>query len=239
MFSKNKTQNIEPEEYYKELRNRMVEEQIIKRGIKDKNVLRAMRKVPRHKFINPEQLKTSYYSERYMEIAYSDRPLPIEEDQTISQPYIVALMTECLRLDHGDRILEIGTGSGYQAAVLAEIVADVYTLELAKSLAERSRRQLEDLGYKNVQVKNSDGYRGWEEFAPYDAIIVTAAPTHIPKTLISQLKVGGRMIIPVGDYHQELMLITKTKEGFERENVASVRFVPMRGDALKGGIGNY
>lgn len=199
----------------------MVSEQIASRGVSDKLVLSAMRKVPRHEFV-PDDMKP---------YAYEDRPLPIGEDQTISQPYIVALMTELLALKGGEKVLEIGTGSGYQAAVLAEIAKDVYTIEIIQSLATSAEQRLRNMGYKNITVKWGDGYIGWTEHAPFDGIVVTAAPDHIPQPLIDQLKVGGRMVIPVGSLYQELKLITKTKDGIKEKSIIPVRFVPMTGEA--------
>ncbi|MFZ5515682.1 MAG: protein-L-isoaspartate(D-aspartate) O-methyltransferase [Candidatus Zhuqueibacterota bacterium] len=202
----------------------MVDAQINRRGVADSLVLNAMRKVPRHEFV-PAHLKKQ---------AYIDSPLPIGEDQTISQPYIVGFMTECLSLTGHEKVLEIGTGSGYQAAVLAEIVDSVFTIEIVPSLGQRSRTLLHDLGYKNIHVRIGDGYQGWPDQAPFDAIIVTAAPGHIPQPLIDQLKPGGRMIIPVGDYYQELVLLTKNNAGeIARKSILPVRFVPMTGEALK------
>jgi protein-L-isoaspartate(D-aspartate) O-methyltransferase len=163
--------------------------------------------------------------------AYADEPLPIGEGQTISQPYIVALMTETLHISKDSRVLEIGTGSGYQAAVLAEIAGEVYSIEIIESLAARAEETLKRLGYGNVHVKAGDGYRGWPEEAPFDAIIVTAAPDHVPQPLVEQLKVGGRMSIPVGDIYQELMVITKTESGVVKKDALPVRFVPMTGEA--------
>lgn len=207
---------------YKAMRERMVKTQIEARGVRDEKVLEAMRKVPRHKFV-PENLHNS---------AYDDTPLPIGAGQTISQPYIVALMTECLKLDGEEKVLEIGTGSGYQAAVLAELAGQVYSIEIVQSLCDEATRRLQDLGYKNVHVMCGDGYQGWPEHAPFDGVIVTAAPSHIPQPLIDQLKPGGRMIIPVGDWFQELVLITKSKDGrIKKESVIPVRFVPMTGEA--------
>jgi len=199
----------------------MVKEQIIKRGIKDKRVIEAMRKVRRHEFV-PEE---------YRHLAYSDQPLPIGYEQTISQPYIVALMTELLNLKGNEKVLEIGTGSGYQAAILAELTKEVYTIEILEPLAISAKNRLKKLGYENVKVRCGDGYKGWPEHAPFDGIIVTCAPEHIPDPLVEQLKVGGRMVIPVGKYLQELVLITKTEHGIEKRSVAPVAFVPMRGEA--------
>jgi len=206
---------------YAEKRERMVKTQIEARGVRDKLVLDAMRKVPRHLFV-PENL---------IDQAYSDGPLPIGEGQTISQPYIVALMTELLGLKGGEKILEIGTGSGYQAAILAEIAKEVYTIEIICSLAELSEERLKEMGYENITIRCADGYQGWKEYAPFDGVIVTAAPDHIPQPLVDQLKVGGRLVIPVGDVFQELMVITKTETGIKKMNAIPVRFVPMTGEA--------
>ena len=196
----------------------MVKNQIEKRGIQDKGVLRAMRETPRHLFV-PENLR---------EMAYEDGPLPIGEGQTISQPYIVALMTELLELNGDERILEIGTGSGYQAAVLSTLVKKVYSIEIVKSLSEEAGKKLKEMQYHNVTVKWGDGYQGWAEHAPYDAIIVTAAPSRVPQALIDQMKIGGRLILPVGTYFQKLKVITKMRDGeIGEENIISVRFVPM------------
>jgi len=209
--------------HFEKLRLRMVKGQIESRGVKDKNVLEAMKKVPRHLFV----------PEKYRKYAYDDRPLPIGENQTISQPYIVAYMTESLELDEDDKVLEIGTGSGYQAAILGEIAASVYTIEIVESLALRAELTLKDLGYTNVHVRVGDGYQGWPGEAPFDAVIVTAAPDHIPQPLIDQLKDGGRLVIPVGDYMQELVLVKKTDKGIEKERLLPVMFVPMTGEADK------
>ena len=201
------------------VRIRMVERQIETRGVKDKRVLEAMRTVPRHRFI-PGVLESQ---------AYNDSPLSIGEGQTISQPYVVAFMTEALDLDPGDRVLEIGTGSGYQAAVLAELVADVYTVEIIPRLGERAERILGELGYDNVHVHIGDGYEGWSEHAPYDAVIVTCAPEAIPAMLIEQLTEGGRMIIPVGGRYsvQNLVRGVKRNDRLDAREVLPVRFVPM------------
>lgn len=211
------------ERIYAEKREMMVETQIEARGVKDKLVLAAMRKVPRHLFV----------AEGLEDIAYTDGPLPIGEEQTISQPYIVALMTELLGLKGGEKVLEIGTGSGYQAAILAEIAKEVYTIEIICSLAEKAEKRLSEMGYKNVIVRCADGYQGWEEYAPFDGVIVTAAPDHIPQPLVDQLKIGGKLVIPVGDLFQELMVVTKTEKGIKKENIIPVRFVPMTGEAEK------
>lgn len=208
---------------FQDVRERMVVEQILARGIQDSLVLETLRKVPRHLFV-PPFLKG---------FAYTDQPLPIDEGQTISQPYIVALMTELLKLKGGERVLEIGTGSGYQAAVLAEIAKEVYTIEILESLASSAEKRLKEMGYLNVQVKWGDGYQGWKEYAPFDGILVTAAPDHIPQPLVDQLKVGGKMVIPVGDLYQELLLIIKTEEGIQKKSIVPVRFVPMTGEAEK------
>ncbi len=203
---------------YEKLREKMVREQIQARGVKDPDVLTAMRKVPRHKFV-PENMR------RY---AYEDCPLPIGYGQTISQPYIVAFMTEQLRVSPGMRVLEIGTGSGYQAAVLAEMGANIYTIEIIPELAERARAVLLELGYTNVHVKVGDGYKGWPEHAPYDGIIVTCAPESIPQALVDQLKQGGRMVIPVGPtWDQELVVVEKENDKISYREVLPVRFVPM------------
>ena len=206
------------DEFSKE-RREMVEQQIRARGIRDDKVLKAMRKVPRHLFVPEPQRK----------YAYADTPLPIGLDQTISQPFIVAHMTEAAEISKNDRVLEIGTGSGYQAAVLGEIAREVYTIEIVPELAERSGRLLKELGYKNVIAKEGNGYLGWPDKAPFDAIIVTAAPDEVPKALVEQLAVGGKMVIPVGTTYQEMMLITKTKEGVTERRTIPVRFVPMTG----------
>lgn len=202
---------------FDEERKNMVELQIRKRGIKDQRVLEAMLKVPRHLFV-PEQMK---------ELAYGDEPLPIGEGQTISQPYIVAYMTEALKLSGQERVLEIGTGSGYQTAILAEIVKEVYTVELIPELSRRAQKVLAELGYKNIKFLIGDGTRGWPEYAPYDAILVSAAPATIPKALVEQLKVNGRMIIPVGTDFQELVLVKRKKDGWEEKRLIGVRFVPL------------
>ena len=198
-------------------REKMVKEQIGRRGITDKPTVEAMRKVERHLFV-PENLKN---------LAYTDGPLPIGHNQTISQPYIVAFMTQAAQLGPDDRVLEIGTGSGYQAAVLAEIVKEVYTIEILEPLAESARLLLESMGYQNIKVKYGDGYKGWKEYAPFDAIIVTAAPSQIPMELVNQLKAGGKMVVPIGGFYQELFLITKTDTGFDQKALLPVRFVPM------------
>lgn len=200
----------------------MVERQLRPRGIDDPRTLRAMAKVPREKFV-PKELRPS---------AYDDRPLPIGYGQTISQPFIVGFMTQQLQPKATDRVLEIGTGSGYQAAVLAELVAEVYTIEIVRPLARQAETLLRDLGYKNIHVKAGDGYKGWPEHAPFDAIIVTAAPDHIPQPLVEQLKEGGRMIIPVGKtVAQQLYLLEKRGGVVKQTAVIPVKFVPLTRDA--------
>jgi protein-L-isoaspartate(D-aspartate) O-methyltransferase len=212
--------NQRSENMYEKMRMSMVDDQIHSRGIQDDKVLYAMREVPRHEFV-PDHLK---------KYAYADEPLPIGEDQTISQPYIVAYMTESLNLNQSRTVLEIGTGSGYQAAILAEIVDTVYTIEIIDVLARRAQNTLERLGYDNIFVKGGDGYKGWPEHAPFDAIIITAAPTIIPQPLLDQLKIGGFMILPLGDYSQELVLIEKKSDGYDQKKLLPVRFVPMTGE---------
>ncbi len=196
----------------------MVATQIEARGVGDKNVLDAFLKVERHKFVSPEFIARAYF----------DSPLPIEENQTISQPYIVAYMTESLELKRSDKVLEIGTGSGYQAAILAELCDSVYTIEIFDTLAKKAAQRFSESGYNNIHLKIGDGYKGWKEYAPFDAIIVTCSPTHIPKPLIDQLAEGGRMIIPVGQtYVQRLVLLTKKNGKIREKEVLPVRFVPM------------
>ncbi|MCU0772187.1 MAG: protein-L-isoaspartate(D-aspartate) O-methyltransferase [Verrucomicrobia bacterium] len=205
-------------------RLRMVQEQLESpgRGITDPRVLEAMRRVPRHEFV-PSELRSQ---------AYADHPLPIGFGQTISQPFIVAFMTECLDARPTDRVLEVGTGSGYQAAVLAELVAEVYTIEIVEPLAEQASADLNRLGYTNVHVRAGDGYQGWPGKAPFDAIIVTCAPEAVPQPLVEQLAEGGRMIIPVGRiWEQQLILLEKEQGRLEQTSVLPVRFVPMTGKA--------
>jgi len=217
----NAKQDQASSDLFAEARERMVRTQIAARHIRDKNVLSAMRRVPRHLFVPKSEQRA----------AYDDTPLPIGWGQTISQPYIVAYMTEQLHLTESDTVLEIGTGSGYQAAILAELAAQVYTIEIVTPLCEQASKTLAKLGYDNVQVRCGDGYEGWPEHAPFDAVIVTAAPPKVPQPLIDQLKVGGRMIVPVGRYYQELVLITKTGDGaISRRKLIPVRFVPMTGE---------
>lgn len=205
-------------------RQRMVDQQISARGVSDPLVLRAMRQVPRHEFV-PGDL---------IDQAYADHPLPIGYGQTISQPYIVALMTEKLDIGSSDKVLEIGTGSGYQAAVLAEITDQAYSVEIIPELAERASETLQETGYGTVKTLNADGYYGWEEHAPYDAIVVTAAPDHVPRPLIQQLKDGGRLVIPVGPPggYQTLWQITKRGDKLETKNLGGVRFVPFTGTGI-------
>lgn len=217
--------NARPSDIYDRKREEMVKYDIEARGIKDKKVLEAMLKVKRHLFVDPA----------LMDKAYNDHPLPIGEGQTISQPYIVALMTEALSLKGDERVLEIGTGSGYQAAVLAEIVKEVYTIEINKNLYEMASKRLKALGYKNIKVKLGDGYRGWIEYAPFDAIMITAAAKRVPTPLLEQLKDGGRLILPLGNtlFHQDLVLIRKEKGKYIRKEICPVRFVPMTGEVQK------
>ena len=203
-------------------RDTMVREQIAARGVKDAAVLAAMRRVPRHEFVPAGQRA----------FAYEDRPLPIGEGQTISQPFIVGAMTELLQVKPGQRVLEIGTGSGYQAAVLAELGVEVYTIEIVEPLAASAKATLARLGYKNVHVRAGDGYVGWPEVAPFDAIIVTAAPPRVPQPLIDQLKPGARLVVPEGEREQELVVYEKSRDGtVRRTSVIPVRFVPMTGKA--------
>ena len=205
-------------------RQRMVTQQLKAHGISDERVLNAMNKVPREEFVLADAKASSY----------ADQPLPIGYGQTISQPFIVAFMTEQLRPSSKDRVLEIGTGSGYQAAILAELAAEVYTIEIIEPLAKMADATLRRLGYKNVHVKAGDGYKGWPEHAPFDAITVTCAPDHVPQPLVDQLKEGGRMIIPVGGLgDQELFFLEKKNGELQRRVVLPVRFVPMTGEAIK------
>ncbi|HRC88060.1 MAG TPA: protein-L-isoaspartate(D-aspartate) O-methyltransferase [Thermoanaerobaculia bacterium] len=209
---------------YEPQRRAMVEQQIVQRGVTQKAVLDAMRLVPRHEFV-PSHL---------MSFSYLDRPLSIGYHQTISQPYMVARMTELLELGKSSKVLEIGTGSGYHAAVLSRVAGHVYSIEILEPLAERARNKLKELGYDNIEIRVGDGYRGWPEAAPFDAIVLTAAPPEIPQPLLDQLKVGGRMVLPqgAGDV-QDLYRVTRTATSLERERIASVRFVPMTGEARR------
>tara|TARA_B100000686_G_scaffold321183_1_gene373586 strand:+ start:2755 stop:3549 length:795 start_codon:yes stop_codon:yes gene_type:complete len=202
-------------------REQMVEDQIQRRGITNENVIVAMKSVQRHLFV-PQNLVNR---------AYEDNPLPIGFNQTISQPFVVAYMTEIAALTEEAKVLEIGTGSGYQTAVLAEIVSEVFSIEIIPELAIRSRNLLDELGYRNLTIKSGDGYQGWPEEAPFDAIVVTAAPNHVPPALIEQLAVGGKLVIPVGQIQQEMTIITKTDNGASTVQTLPVRFVPMTGEA--------
>jgi len=205
-------------------RQQMVERQLMTRGINDQRVLAAMAKVPREEFVTQEARSASY----------EDGPLPIGYGQTISQPYIVAFMTEQLRPKPSDRVLEIGTGSGYQAAILAKLVSDVYSIEIVEPLAKNAEAILQRLGYKNVHLKIGDGYKGWPDAAPFDAIIVTCAPDKVPQPLIDQLKDGGRMVIPVGDiFAQQLYLLEKKNGQLKQSATLPVRFVPMSSEQKK------
>lgn len=204
-------------------RQKMVEYQIRDRYIQDQRVLAAMSKVPRHQFVDAS----------WQDSAYSDRPLPIGYQQTISQPYIVAYMSSTAEISPEAKVLEIGTGCGYQTAILAEIAQQVYSLEIIPQLAQRARQTLAQLGYENIEIKIGDGYQGWVEHAPYDAIIVTAAPETIPQALIDQLANPGKMVIPVGSWHQEIVVLTKIEEQIIKKKTIPVRFVPMRSNSLK------
>jgi protein-L-isoaspartate(D-aspartate) O-methyltransferase len=213
-----------PAEDFVQARRKMVAEQVRSRGVTDPRVLAAMETVPRHLFV-PDGERAR---------AYADSPLPIGAGQTISQPYIVALMTSLLDVQPGDRILEVGTGSGYQAAVLSRLARQVYSVEILEHLANRARRTLSAVGYNNVEVRFGDGYQGWPEVAPFDGIIVTAAPPRIPEPLLRQLKTGGKLVIPVGEGYQDLEVLTKRPDGdFDRTKVLPVRFVPMTGQAQR------
>jgi protein-L-isoaspartate(D-aspartate) O-methyltransferase len=202
---------------FQALRERMVETQIRARDVRNEAVLQAMSRVPRHLFV-PDDVRP---------FAYDDRPLPIGRGQTISQPYIVAYMTEALQLAPAHTVLEIGTGSGYQAAILADIVKQVYSIEIVPDLAESARRALAQAGVRNVEVRTGNGYLGWPDHAPFDRIIVTAAPPEIPQALVDQLAVGGIMVVPVGTDYQEMVIITKTPDGVTQKRTIEVRFVPM------------
>lgn len=222
------TQQID-ESGHSRSRMRMVEQHLAGRDIENERVLAAMKRVPRHRFV-PEELQHR---------AYSDSPLPIGDGQTISQPYVVALMTQLAEPDAEDKALDIGTGSGYQAAVLAELVDEVYSLEIVEPLATEARERLETLGYENVIVRQGDGYRGWPEEAPFDIIIVAAAPGKVPQPLVEQLAPGGKMVIPVGNWFQNLLLIEKATDGtVSRQKLTPVSFVPMTGEAQTNGSEN-
>ena len=197
----------------------MVRKQIRDRGVSNLRVLEVMSKVPRHQFVEPS----------FLDDAYADHALPISDNQTISQPYIVALMTELLELQPAFKVLEIGTGCGYQTAVLAEIVEQVYTVEIIENLAKDARKRLETFSYRNIHLKVGNGYLGWQEHAPYDGILVAAAPKEIPNRLINQLSIGGRLVLPIGASNQELVLIQKTNRGIKQTTITGVRFVPMTG----------
>ncbi|MHC4940492.1 MAG: protein-L-isoaspartate(D-aspartate) O-methyltransferase [Planctomycetota bacterium] len=212
-----------PPDPFAQTRAEMVRRHIAARGISDPAVLGAMRTVPRHEFV----------PEKWREFAYDDNPLPIGLKQTISQPFIVASMTELAAIPEGGKVLEIGTGSGYGAAVLAQLAAHVYTIEILEPLGKRAEATIRRLGYDNITVRIGDGYKGWPEHAPFDAIVVTAAPPKVPEPLKQQLKVGGRLVIPVGERYQELRVITRTRQGFRDETAYGVRFVPMTGEAQK------
>ncbi len=203
-------------------RQKMVSEQIKARGVADERVLNVMESVPRHLFVHPNQI----------EYAYEDHPLPIGYDQTISQPYIVAYMTEKIAVKSTDKVLEIGTGSGYQAAVLSLLADKVFSIEIVEPLCAQAEQRLKQLGYANVQVRCGDGYLGWPEYAPFDVIMLTASPAEIPEPLLQQLAPGGRMILPLGSHYQELVLIERHQDGqLNRKNLIPVRFVPMTGQA--------
>lgn len=209
-------------------RKGLVERHLVDKGITNERVLEAMSTVPRHYFV----------PESHQSAAYKDYALDIGLGQTISQPYVVARMTEALQLWGGEKVLEIGTGSGYQAAILAEMGVTLFSIEIIEDLAANAKKLLDEMGYEKVTVRHGDGYKGWPEEAPFDAIIVTAAPDHIPQPLRDQLKIGGRLVLPVGDFDpslefdpQDLILITRTKDGFKEEKIESVRFVPMTGEA--------
>ncbi len=204
----------------KEEREEMVESQLVEKGITDQKVLAAMRRVPRHHFVPPAQ----------KEQAYGDFPLPIGYGQTISQPFIVAYMTQALDLKPHEKILEIGTGSGYQAAILSQLCAEVFTIEIVEPLGRQAQKTFAALGYKNITGRVGDGYRGWPEEGPFDAIILTAAPPHVPGPLLEQLSMGGRVILPEGDAFQRLVIIRKTEKGYQRTELLPVAFVPMTGE---------
>jgi protein-L-isoaspartate(D-aspartate) O-methyltransferase len=209
--------SIQDDEDLANRRRVMVETQIRERGIRDARVLDALRKVPRHRFVLAQDVG----------IAYDDHPIPIGLGQTISQPYIVAFMTEALSVAPEHKVLEIGTGSGYQAAILGELAREVYTIEIHPELAARAERVITALGYKNIRVRAGDGYNGWPQQAPFDAVMVTAAPDHVPQPLIDQVKVGGRLVVPVGTGVQQLLVYTRTETGLREESRLPVRFVPL------------
>jgi protein-L-isoaspartate(D-aspartate) O-methyltransferase len=217
----NENHSLSPDPNRHNERDRMVARWVMAGGVTDKAVLAAMRRVPRHAFVPKE----------YAGMAYEDRALPIGHEQSISQPSLVAYMIETLELRGDEKVLEIGTGSGYQAAVLAELVPQVFTIEIIPPLAKQAQETLADLDYQNIRVRTADGYRGWPEEAPFDAIIMTAAPLHIPPPLLEQLAVGGRLITPIGGFIQDLVLVRRTATGYERKRLLPVRFVPMTGEA--------
>lgn len=206
---------------YGELRHKMVRKQIRDRGVANPRVLEVMSKVPRHQFVEPS----------FLDDAYADHALPIADNQTISQPFIVALMTELLELQPAFKVLEIGTGCGYQTAVLAEMVDQVYTVEIIENLANDAQQRLNTFGYQNIHLKIGNGYYGWHEHAPYDGILVAAAPKEVPNQLINQLASGGRLVLPIGTLNQELVLIRKTDHGIKQRAITGVRFVPMTGSS--------
>lgn len=218
-------EELEDTPKYREARKKMVSSQIRLRGVFDKNVLSAMIEVPRHSFV-PKKLISQ---------AYEDHPVPIGQGQTISQPYVVALMTESLKLKGGERVLEIGTGSGYQAAILAKIAKDVYSIEIKERLYKKASEVLQSMGFTNVKTRHGDGYFGWAEAAPFDCIMITAAVDHIPPPLLKQLKKGGRLILPLGNpfSYQNLSLVTKFDNNYSVRQITGVLFVPMTGHALK------
>jgi protein-L-isoaspartate(D-aspartate) O-methyltransferase len=217
---------IEDESPIARARREMVERQLRSRDVRDPRVLEVMGRVPRHLFV----------AQGFRDEAYDDHPLPIGHGQTISQPYIVGLMTQLVRPKPGDRALDVGTGSGYQAAILCELCKEVYSIEIIKPLADEAAKRLADLGYKNVTVRAGDGYRGWPEHAPFDVIVVAASPREIPQPLLDQLAPGGRLVLPVGGYPQDLTLVEKLKDGtIRRRTVAPVLFVPMTGEAEAAG----
>ena len=223
--SRGETTSDSAEPDWKMQREQMVSQQIEARGVKDPLVLEGMRTVPRHLFV----------PENYRDAAYNDTPLPIGDSQTISQPYIVALMTELLEVRAGQKVLEIGTGSGYQAAVLAAMGVEVHSIEIRQRLCEHASATLDELGYTSVEIRCGDGYGGWPEEVPFDGIIVTAAPEWIPDPLLEQLAENANMVIPVGDFYQELKVITRTADGFDERSVIPVRFVPMTGEVERQG----
>jgi protein-L-isoaspartate(D-aspartate) O-methyltransferase len=205
-------------------RKAMVEEQIRQRGITQPEVLTAMGQVPRHMFV-PESLQAQ---------AYAHQPISLGNGRTIYQPYVVALMTSLLDLKRGSKVLEVGTGTGYHAAVLSRIARQVYSIEIVQGVANQAAKRLENMGYPNIEIRVGDGYQGWPEKAPFDAILLSAAPPHIPKPLIDQLRVGGKMVVPVGGFFQDLLVITKTADGIEKRTVIPVRLAPMRGKVQNG-----